>query len=111
MKLVTEIDDHDDSQLADAIFTPPQSIITMPRSVIPHNLTPIISTPRTDTTETCKDSTIPVLFKIKHIPNADTKKLCMCLLNVRSIGDDIKSGKIRDMIVNEEPAIDCAIFT
>ncbi len=35
----------------------------------------------------------------------------MCLLNVRSIGDDVKSGKITDMMVTEEPAIVCTIFT
>ena len=35
----------------------------------------------------------------------------MCLLNVRSLGDDTKTGKIRDLVENDIQDLDLAIFT
>ena len=58
-----------------------------------------------------KDGNCPVLFTIKREPITINKKVCMCLLNIRSLGDDTKMGKIRDLVENDMKNLDLEIFT
>ncbi len=46
---------------------------------------------------------------VRPAPTQSTKMFHMCLLNVRSLGDDNKAGRIRDFVVHEN--LDGAVFT
>ena len=67
---------------------------------------PLILTQWNHMNATCMDKKTSVLLNLKHPPEINYKKLGMCLLNVRSMGDDVKSGMNRDMIETDEATID-----
>ena len=52
-----------------------------------------------------------VLLSLNRAPDTTTSKLNICLLNIRSVGDDTKAGKIRDLVENDLDDLHLAIFT
>ncbi len=52
-----------------------------------------------------------VLLSLKMVPATIINKLNICLLDVRSFGDDTKACKIRDLVENDIQDLDLAIFT
>ncbi len=74
------------------------------------NTIPVCSIPRHPTTALHVNNE-PVLINIKRETKPEFKKLCLCLLNLRSIRDDIKAGKIKHLITDDEHDLDGAFFT
>ncbi len=74
------------------------------------NIIPVCSMPR-HPTKAPNVKNVPVLISVKREKKPEFKKLRLCLLNLRSIGDDIKAGKIKDLVTDEEHDLDGAFFT
>ena len=74
------------------------------------NTIPVCSISRHPTKSPRKNH-ISVLLNIKPEQIPEFKKLRLCLLNLRSIGDDIKAGKIKDFVDDPEHELDGAFFT
>ncbi len=51
----------------------------------------------------------PILRPVQPSSPQSTKMFHVCLLNVRSFGDDRKAGRVRDFV--EQEHLDCAVFT
>ncbi len=90
----------------------PQSDTTMTSDPDPdmERSIPLTITQRNPTHKINSDHRGSVLLKVKRTPSTASKKIRLCLLNVRSLGDDVKSGKIRTFIENDEPTMDGALF-
>ncbi len=73
------------------------------------NTIPNITSIREPTPNTYDGRHKPVLLKPLHQPAQHFKSFHLCLLNVRSFGNDDKAGKIRDFVEHE--GFDCTVFT